>query len=173
MPNPAVRTAIVAALMTVSVGVGFTACGNAENEDFVTKPSAADSVGTGTVSAKVDGAAVSATGANNVVVGRSGSSFSIVANLNSTTRVSLIMDGATTAGTYSLASGGLGAGQYASGTATWLSTLVGGLGTVTFTTLNTTQAVGTFSFTGVAVVGTTATGTKTITEGSFNVSFGK
>jgi hypothetical protein len=51
------------------------------------------------------------------------------------------------------------------------SALDGGTGTVTFTTLTSARATGTFSFTAVASPGTGATGTKTVTEGAFNVTF--
>ena len=59
----------------------------------------------------------------------------------------------------------------------WQSALNNGSGTVTFTTLTTTNAagannaVGTFSFTMTPQSGTTATGTKVVTNGTFNVTF--
>lgn len=45
-----------------------------------------------------------------------------------------------------------------------------GSGTVTLTTLTSTTAAGTFSFSLAAVAGSGATGTKTISEGTFNVT---
>ena len=44
-------------------------------------------------------------------------------------------------------------------------------GILTLTGISATGATGTFSFTGVAVAGTGATGIKTVTNGGFNVTF--
>lgn len=46
-----------------------------------------------------------------------------------------------------------------------------GSGTIIITTISATAATGTFSFSLVAVPGTGATGTKAITDGTFNVTF--
>src|SRR5687767_12134198 len=53
----------------------------------------------------------------------------------------------------------------------WQAAVGIGSGTITINTLTTTSASGTFSFTLAAVPGTGATGTKSITEGTFNVTF--
>ena len=50
-------------------------------------------------------------------------------------------------------------------------TLPGSSGTLTVNTLSATGASGTFSFVSVAVPGTAATGTRNVTDGTFNVTF--
>jgi hypothetical protein len=57
------------------------------------------------------------------------------------------------------------------GPSTWQASLIGGSGTVTITSLTSTGAAGTFSFTMVAVPNTAASGSKAITDGVFNVTF--
>jgi hypothetical protein len=56
---------------------------------------------------------------------------------------------------------------------TWTANaaVVGSSGTVTLTSFSSTGASGTFSFVAVALAGTGSTGTKTITNGSFSVTF--
>ena len=61
--------------------------------------------------------------------------------------------------------------QVGSPAAGWQAGVGIGSGTITLTTLTNTTAAGTFSFTLAAVPGSGATGTKSITEGSFNVTF--
>lgn len=56
-------------------------------------------------------------------------------------------------------------------TSFWDAQVGHGSGTVTFTALNATGATGTFSFTLLPMVGTNATGTHTVTNGSFDVKF--
>ncbi len=51
------------------------------------------------------------------------------------------------------------------------TTDAGSNGTVTFTTLTANRAAGTFSFLGIASASSAATGTRTITNGVFNVTF--
>lgn len=53
---------------------------------------------------------------------------------------------------------------------TWTSNVIGGTGSITVTTLNSTTAVGTFTFTAVPSSGG-ATGNKSITSGVFNITF--
>jgi len=53
----------------------------------------------------------------------------------------------------------------------WQAAVGIGSGTITVTSLTSTAASGTFSFSLVAVPGSTAAGTKSITEGAFNVTF--
>lgn len=54
-----------------------------------------------------------------------------------------------------------------------MGTTLGGVGTgsVTVTTLNAERVIGTFSFVAPAAASSEATGTKTVTNGSFNVKF--
>jgi hypothetical protein len=51
--------------------------------------------------------------------------------------------------------------------------LAGTNGTVTITSLSNTGASGTFSFVATAIAGTPAAGTKTVTDGVFNVRFNR
>ena len=53
----------------------------------------------------------------------------------------------------------------------WVASAVGGSGTITVTTLDATHVVGTFAFSMVANDGTGATGTKSITQGAFDIKF--
>jgi uncharacterized protein DUF6252 len=53
----------------------------------------------------------------------------------------------------------------------WQAAVGIGSGTITVTSLTSTAATGTFSFSLVAVPGSGASGTKSITEGAFNVTF--
>ena len=53
----------------------------------------------------------------------------------------------------------------------WVASAVGGSGTLTVTTLDATHIVGTFAFSMAPSDGTGATGTKSITQGTFDVKF--
>lgn len=53
----------------------------------------------------------------------------------------------------------------------WMAMTGKGSGTITVTTLTDERVVGTFSFTAPAVASTSASGTRVITEGSFNIEF--
>jgi hypothetical protein len=57
------------------------------------------------------------------------------------------------------------------GSAGWAASLIGGSGSITVTTVNATHVVGTFNFVAPATPGTTATGTKTATNGQFDINF--
>ena len=127
----------------------------------------------GSMSAKIDGAswnaiAVQAVYGSNHILSFAGSD---VAN------PSRAIGGATLAngpGTYPITSlNPTGANASLTiGPAVWMATGAGsGTGTITINTLTATTASGTFSFHGVAAQGTSATGTKEITEGAFNVKF--
>jgi len=58
-----------------------------------------------------------------------------------------------------------------SGTQTWQTTVAGGSGTLVITTFSATSASGTFSFVAPAIASTGATASKTVTNGTFNVTF--
>jgi hypothetical protein len=76
-------------------------------------------------------------------------------------------------GTYSLGAGSVANASLGSSncsTAGW-STIFGGSGSITLTTLTSNGAAGTFSANLVPTSGSTATGTRAITEGVFNVTF--
>jgi hypothetical protein len=108
--------------------------------------------------------------------GKPSASFSngifVVAGLNLTYSLSLGVGELTTAGTYSLGQGNL---QDANGIVSntgggWGTAFAGGSGTITFTTLTASHAVGTFSFDATPGSGA-ATGTLHVTNGTFDVTF--
>ena len=55
--------------------------------------------------------------------------------------------------------------------AAWQTDSQGGSGSVTLTTLTTTRAVGTFTYVAPAKPGTPATGTRTVSNGSFDIEY--
>ena len=78
---------------------------------------------------------------------------------------------ATAPGTFTVAQTSAVNGIYVSGNASWLASGNVGSGTVIITTLNSTRAVGSFNFVMQAQAGSGATGTRTITQGAFDVRF--
>lgn len=114
---------------------------------------------------------MSLVGRPGVIASRSGDNVTIAGTMSNGAQVILTVSGISKGGTYSLASGGLGAGTYQLDDATWMSNSTGGTGTITLTTLSQVQAIGSFTFTAAPLAGTTATGTKAITDGTFNVLF--
>jgi hypothetical protein len=59
-----------------------------------------------------------------------------------------------------------------SGGHSWTAGSLGGSGTLTVTTLDATHVVGTFAFTMAPTSGTGASGTRSVTQGTFDVRFG-
>ena len=57
------------------------------------------------------------------------------------------------------------------GGAVWASNITGGTGSITIDTISTTRVVGSFQYTAVPVSGSTATGTVSVTNGKFALSF--
>ena len=53
----------------------------------------------------------------------------------------------------------------------WTAGAIGGSGTLTVTALDATHVAGTFAYSAVASAGSGATGTKTVTQGVFDVTF--
>lgn len=126
-------------------------------------------VGAGRMTASIDGTAFSGTLAVTAV--RSGTVLIISAVGSNTRQLSLNLVGVSTTGNVAIGAGSASMGQYFLGTQTWVSSLVGGSGTVVLTTLTTTHAAGTFTFTAIPSAPTGATGNKAITSGTFDVSF--
>ncbi|MGV3710918.1 MAG: hypothetical protein ACO1Q7_18995 [Gemmatimonas sp.] len=126
-------------------------------------------VGAGRVEAKIDNVDFSGTLA--VQATRSGNLLSIGAVGSNTRQINLNLVGVTTTGTIQIGAGNLSVGTVTVGTSAWTSTLTGGTGSVTLTTLSSTRAIGTFSFTALPATNTGATGNKSVTNGSFDVSF--
>jgi Family of unknown function (DUF6252) len=57
------------------------------------------------------------------------------------------------------------------GSATWASNIAGGTGSITVDTISATRVTGTFQFDAVPVSGSGASGTQTVTNGKFALSF--
>jgi hypothetical protein len=124
-----------------------------------------------TMSATVAGTAWSGTLA---VQGTHGGNVLAVSGTNGTYQIQLTVPGVAATGTFNFGPGNLGVAQLVqvtTGTPAWTSSLVGGAGSITVTTLTTTRAAGTFTFTAAASPGTSATGTRTVTNGTFDVQF--
>ncbi|MBK6494210.1 MAG: hypothetical protein IPO52_12535 [Gemmatimonadetes bacterium] len=124
-----------------------------------------------TMSATVAGTAWSGTLA---VQGTHGGNVLAVSGTNGTYQIQLTIPGVAATGTFNVGPGNLGVAQLVqvtTGTPAWTSSLVGGAGSITVTTLTATRAAGTFTFTAAASPGTSATGTRSVTNGSFDVQF--
>jgi Family of unknown function (DUF6252) len=123
----------------------------------------------GPLSATIDGAAWSSQLPSAVVK----NTIIAIAGIDNglTTSVSLGF-AASKPGTYSLGFGNSVAGNaiVTRGGKSWGSSLQGGTGSVTLTTLTANHVAGTFSFTGVASGGG-ATGTTVVTNGKFDITF--
>lgn len=150
----------LAFLALVLATVTVTSCG----DDGGNPP-----VGAGTMSASIDGTAF--TGSLSVTAVRTTNTITISAVGSSTRQISLNLLGVTSTGAVAVGAGSQNFAQYSQGTQTWVSSLVGGTGTVTLTTLSATHATGTFSFTGIASTATGASGNKSVTNGTFDVNF--
>ncbi len=151
--------ALVRPLLVASI-VFAAACGGDEG----TGPNG------GAITATIDGQswngslAVQATHSSNVLA--------IGGVNNAQQQIMITIPGVSAPGTFTLGAGQGGIAQVVIGTTqAWTTSMVGGTGTVTVTELNANGAKGTFSFTGIASPGTSATGTKAVTNGSFDVEF--
>ena len=110
-----------------------------------------------TMSATVAGTAWSGTLA---VQGTHGGNVLAVSGTNGTYQIQLTIPGVAATGTFNVGPGNLGVAQLVqvtTGTPAWTSSLVGGAGSITVTTLTATRAAGTFTFTAAASPGTSAT----------------
>lgn len=123
----------------------------------------------GSMSAKIDGKqwhadlAITATHSGSIVaVGGSGGGMTIGFATFEPTGTLLIENGSGANGVYN---------EIANPNATWSATAASGSGSITLTTLTSEGASGTFAFEAVPSPNTTATGTKSITEGRFDVKF--
>ena len=124
-----------------------------------------------TMTATVAGSAWSGTLA---VQGTHNGNVLAISGTNGTYQLSLTIPGVAATGTFNFGPGTLGIAQLVqvtTGTPAWTTSLVGGTGSITVTTLTATRAAGSFSFTGAASPGTSATGTRAVTSGSFDVTF--
>jgi len=147
---------------TMAIGLltlGLAACGD---ED--TGPGEG-----GSLTASIDGEAFTASLS---VQATYGNDLLVIGGVNgSQQQIMLSLPGITSTGTVNLGAGNLGVAQVILGTQAWTTSLVGGTGSVTVTSLDANGAKGTFTFTGIAAPNTGATGTKAVTNGSFDVKF--
>ena len=146
-----------------------------------TSPSNPGSCGTvstahGTMSAQLDGAAWSGT-VTTRLTGINGVSIGAGDGCSPGTSITFALlpggvNGSLQPGTFNLNdASGLNSILSIGPTNLWTASTTGGTGQVTFTTLTTKAAIGTFQFSYVAAATSGASGTHTVTNGVFNVTF--
>lgn len=149
------RMAAAAALaLTLACGSGST-----------TGPS--QTLTNGTFTARVDGASFNASFA---VVAVAGSIISIGASNAAGQSLGFAWVDAGAA-TYPISQTAPTNGSYSFGASGWGAGVAGGSGSITITSRTANRVVGTFSFVMVATPNTSATGTKNVTQGSFDLTF--
>jgi hypothetical protein len=163
----------VYAFLTLLPALLAVACGGNSASPSPTAPTVPNTPSTGgTLTFKVDGASAAATSitaayANGILsIGGTDSARSTTLSFALTPTAS--GTGPYTLGPLSAANAQILIGNPAAG---WQAAVGIGSGTITINSLTPTAASGTFSFSLVAVPGSGATGTKTITEGVFSVTF--
>lgn len=162
-----------AAFLLSAIFVAFASFGCGGGSSSTTSPTVTNGVTVnplhGSMTAVIDGSAWTAVAINTAVY--SNGILSIAgADSSSTIRAIGLSVTAPAPGTYSMTTGtansvlSIGIGP------TWTANVAGGSGSVTLTSLSSTGAVGTFSFTAVAAAGG-ATGSHVVTQGVFNITF--
>lgn len=159
----------VRSITALAISLALAACG----KDSGTGPSGG---GGNSLTATVDGGSFKASsitvGASHVQNILSVQGTEPSAGIAGTRTISLTVMGVTGPGTYSLTSNG-SVGQYVVLTSTgsngWVSSLVGGSGTLEVTQLDSKNVKGTFSFTGLPA-SEGVQGNKTVTNGKFSAS---
>ncbi len=120
-----------------------------------------------TMSATIDGQAWTA---NLAVQGTYANGALVIGGTNTNQRgINIAIPNITQTGTYDAGPGFSAIVTYNIGITTYVTSNVGGTGTVTLTKLSATEAEGTFSVTTIGAGGTV--GTKVITNGKFDVKF--
>lgn len=146
-------------LGTLAIALALTAC----KSDSPTDTNFDN--GNGTYTAKVNGQTWSADVVEALYIGTvlsvSGSDNNVVITVSVATQGT---------GTYDL-SAGSAAGVVTEGSDSWYAVGLGGSGSVTITSLTSHSAKGTFQFTGGPVPGAGTTGTRSVTQGAFDVKF--
>jgi hypothetical protein len=137
--------------------------------DGPTGPDRVTELPQGSMRATIDGAAWSA--ATALVATYSGGVLAFAGTNNAYT-IGMAVGTISGPGTFTIGSaGGTNALVNNFGGNSWHATPSNGSGTITITSISATAAVGTFTFTAPPVPGTGATGTKVVTNGSFNLKF--
>jgi hypothetical protein len=124
----------------------------------------------GSMSARIDGANWSASGA--VAAIYQNNIFSVAGtSSNGAATFGFAVGPATGPGTFTTGQLSAVNAHLTQGSQGWQAALTNGTGTVTLTTLTAGHAVGTFSFTLVPVAGSGAAGNKSVTSGTFDVTW--
>ncbi len=136
-----------------------------------TGPSDPPDLPNGTMSARIDGSSWSATIAifatyNNGILAIAGGDA-----VSGGTRTIGIGAQVTAPGTFPIGGTNPANGLVTIGTSTWQAAAGIGSGSITITAISATGARGTFQFNALPVANTPATGTRAVTEGSFDVTF--
>lgn len=122
------------------------------------------------LTATIDGASFAAPAGTASAIGAPNGTFSMAGGTAAGTGLAINAFNIGGPGTYPIGVGPTVPGAVASVTASggaWSTALSGNAGTITFTTVSPTRIVGTFSFVAASV--TTATGTRTVTNGAFDL----
>jgi hypothetical protein len=147
-----------------------TACGGDKDSTTAPPGGTTGTVTNGTFRATINGTSWSANGAvgvsrtttNNIVA---------VAAVSATYTIAFGISNLTAPGTFSLNTGQLNlANVSAAAGQSWSTVAPGGSGSIVITTFTANRIAGTFSFTAAALSGG-ATGTVTVTNGSFDVTY--
>ena len=153
------RKVMRSAVLAVGAAV-WLGCGGDDNTGPNNGPA------NGSMNATVDGSGWSAL---NVAATRSGGFVGVGAGASDLSTIAFAFPDHT--GTFQVASQDGTNASFISGGKSWNAAFgTGGSGTITVTTLSATRVAGTFSFVAVALAGG-ATGTKTVTNGSFDIEF--
>lgn len=121
----------------------------------------------GSMSASIGGTAWTAN--LSVTASHAGNVLAIAGVSADSRQINITVPNVTTTGTVNLGVGQQGVGTVTLGTQAWVTSLVGGTGSVSITTLTATHVAGTFTFTAAASTNTGATGTKAVTSGAFDI----
>lgn len=143
------------------LAVGAVACSNDDNGTGANA--------NGSMSASIGGTAWNAN--LSVAASRAGNVLAIAGVSSDQRQINITIPNVTTTGTVNLGVGQQGVATITLGTQAWVTSLVGGTGSVSITTLTANRAAGTFTFTAAASTNTGATGTKAVTSGAFDVNF--
>jgi hypothetical protein len=157
------RSRLLALLLPLPVAAAI-ACGSSDGS---TGLGGGGSLVNGSFSAKIDGATFTATAAT--VVSSSGIVSVGAGNASGRTLGFAWVDGGT--GTYPVGSGNATVGTHTYQSHTWSASAIQGSGTITITTKTATRVAGTFSFVLQPDAASGATGTRTITNGVFDLTY--
>jgi hypothetical protein len=125
--------------------------------------------GNGTISASIDGASWSASSS----VQASYITYALIIDgIDSQARqINLFLPNVMATGSFALDAGQPAVAEVSFGFQTWSTAMTGGTGSVTLTTLSGSHAIGTFSFTASPNAQSGATGTKVVTNGTFDIRY--